>query len=53
MGLQFAIAFADKYLASLQETPPTYFSNLYLKLLVTKKEFTKAEAYLAKYESCF
>ncbi len=49
MSLQFAIAFADKYLNALKDAPPMYFSNLYLKLVVEKKDFTKAEAYLEKY----
>jgi len=29
------------------------FSNLYLKLLVAKKDFEKAEAYLNKYKATF
>jgi len=30
-----------------------FFSNLYLKLLLAKKDFAKAEAYLDKYRSTF
>lgn len=29
------------------------FSNLYLKLVIAKKDFAKAEAYLEKYRSTF
>jgi len=53
MSLQFAIAFAEKYLSALKEAPPMFFSNLYLKLLLAKKDFAKAEAYLDKYRSTF
>lgn len=53
MSLQFATAFADKYLAALQEPPQMYFSNLYLKLALAKKDFTKAEAYLEKHAATF
>ena len=53
IGLQFAVVFADKYLAALQSTPATNFCNLYLKLLLAKKEFAKAEAFLKKYQDAF
>jgi hypothetical protein len=49
MSLNFAVAFAEKYLANLKEqVPPTYFSNLWLRLLITKKDFGKALQYLEK-----
>ena len=53
MSLQFAIVFAEKYLASLKEAPQMYFNNLYLKLLLRKEEFAKAEAYIEKYAETF
>lgn len=53
MSLQFSLAFAEKYLATLTQEPPMSFSNLYLKLLVAKKDFEKAEAYLNKYKATF
>lgn len=56
MTLQFAIAFADKYLNSLvlkKEKPQMHFNNLYLKLLLAKKDFGKAEAYLELYKDSF
>jgi hypothetical protein len=49
MSLNFAVAFAEKYLANLKEqVPPTYFSNLWLRLLINKKDFAKALQYLEK-----
>ena len=49
MSLKFAVAFADKYLTSLKDqVPPTYFSNLWLKLLTASKDFNKALVYLSK-----
>jgi len=49
MSLNFAVAFADKYLANFNDSaPPTYFSNLWLKLLVNKKDFARALQYLEK-----
>ena len=49
MSLNFAVAFAEKYLANLKEhVPPTYFSNLWLRLLISKKDFAKALQYLEK-----
>ena len=53
MSLQFAIVFAEKYLAALTQDPPMSFSNLYLKLVIAKKDFEKATAYLEKYRSTF
>ena len=53
MSLQFAIVFADKYLASLTEQPSTNFGNLYLKLMLAKKDFEKAESFLEKHGSTF
>ena len=53
MSLQFAIVFADKYLASLAEQPSTNFGNLYLKLMLAKKDFDKSESFLTKYDTTF
>ena len=53
MSLQFAIVFAEKYLASLKEAPQMYFNNLYLKCLLKKGELDKAEAYIEKYQDTF
>ena len=40
LSLQFACAFAEKYLKNLKDEPiPTYFSNLWLKLLHAKKDY--------------
>ena len=48
MSLQLACMFAEKYLTNYKsEAPPTYFSNLWLKLLHAKKDFKKALEYLA------
>lgn len=53
ISLQFAIVFAEKYLATLPEQPSTNFGNLYLKLMLAKKDFDKAEAFLEKHESTY
>ena len=53
MSLQFAIVFADKYLAALTEQPSTNFGNLYLKLMLAKKDFDKAEAFLSNHGSTY
>jgi hypothetical protein len=53
MSLQFAIVFADKYLAALTESPSTSFGNLYLKLMIAKKDFVKAEAFLTNHGATF
>jgi len=43
MSLNFAVAFAEKYLTNLKDqVPPTYFSNLWLKLLISKRDFVRA-----------
>ena len=53
MSLQFAIVFADKYLAAQKEEVNTSFGNLYLKLMIAKKDFGKAEAFLENHGSVF
>lgn len=53
MSLQFAVAFAEKYLNALKTPPTMSFSNLYLKLLISKKEFQKASEYILKYQTTF
>lgn len=53
MSLQFAIVFADKYLAASTEQPSTSFGNLYLKLMLAKKDFDKAEAFLEKHGATY
>ncbi len=54
MALQFAIIFAEKYLTNLKDKKPEmFFSNLYLKLLLAKKDFAKAETYIQTYSSTF
>ena len=52
MSLGLAIAFAEKFMAANQEMNeddapiPYSFAKLYLKLLVTKKDFVKAQNFL-------
>jgi len=52
MSLPLSIAFAEKYMASNQEMNeddapiPYNFAKLYLKLLVAKKDFPKAQNFL-------
>jgi len=44
MTLQFAQAFAEKHLAKCGEKPPKNFVDMYLKILLERKEFEKALA---------
>lgn len=53
MSLQFAVAFAEKYLSALTTPPSMSFSNLYLKLLVAKKDYDKAQDYILKHAATF
>ncbi len=53
MSLQFAVAFAEKYINALKTPPPMSFSNLYLKLLIARKEYDKAADYIVKYSATF
>ena len=52
MALGLAIAFAEKFMAKKQEQNeegapiPQYFTKLYLKMLIAKKEFDKSTDFL-------
>lgn len=52
ISLSLAVAFAEKYMAAQQKQNevgapiPAYFSKLYLKLLLAKKDFAKAQSFL-------
>ena len=54
ISLQLAIAFAEKYMAANQgegddKSPvPVSFAKLYLKLLLAKKDFAKAQTFLSE-----